>query len=90
MHHISIYGLETSFDSYSLQYVTAVALLYFMGVVVYVLRVPERWFPGRFDIWGHSHQIWHIFVVLGIIVHTFGVVRQYEWWHLNNLDCLIK
>jgi adiponectin receptor len=33
------------------------------GVVVYVLRWPERRWPGRFDIVGQSHQLWHVFIL---------------------------
>lgn len=28
-----------------------IGLLYIMGALLYALRVPERWFPGKFDIW---------------------------------------
>lgn len=26
-------------------------LLYITGAAFYALRVPERWFPGKFDLW---------------------------------------
>ncbi|CAI8587234.1 unnamed protein product [Vicia faba] len=39
-------------------------------VVFYVTRIPERWKPGAFDIAGHSHQIFHVFVVLGALAHS--------------------
>lgn len=25
--------------------------LYILGAIFYALRVPERWFPGKFDLW---------------------------------------
>lgn len=25
--------------------------LYILGALLYALRVPERWFPGKFDLW---------------------------------------
>lgn len=28
-------------------------------------RIPESWAPGRFDYFGSSHQIFHVFVLLG-------------------------
>lgn len=37
-------------------------------VALNVLSIPERWFPGTFDIWGYSHQIFHFFVVVGIVL----------------------
>jgi adiponectin receptor len=30
-----------------------------VGVVLFATKVPERFFPGRFDFWGHSHMLWH-------------------------------
>ena len=49
-----------------------------LGFLFYVTLIPERWFPGpsrdrrihtrspaagRFDIFGHSHQWWHVFAL---------------------------
>ena len=30
------------------------------GAIIYANRVPERWFPGKFDLWLHSHQLFHV------------------------------
>ena len=46
--------------------------LYFAGIVVclyiaawfYARHLPERWYPGRFDLFGNSHQIMHTLVVI--------------------------
>lgn len=53
-------------------------LFYGLGTVVYVTRVPERWFPGRFDLWLHSHQLWHMFVVCAAIIHFYTCVGVYQ------------
>lgn len=53
----------------SLGYELAMAVLYSVGAGFYVSRIPERWKPGAFDIAGHSHQIFHVFVVLGALAH---------------------
>ncbi|CAN8000452.1 unnamed protein product, partial [Ixodes hexagonus] len=49
-------------------------LLLFMSIAVSFLvlegRFPERAWPGRHDIIGASHQIWHVLVVLMTL-----------WWH---------
>jgi adiponectin receptor len=39
-----------------------------IGAVVYSIHFPERYWPGRFDFVGSSHNLWHVavlFVVLG-------------------------
>ncbi|KAK6155532.1 hypothetical protein DH2020_009780 [Rehmannia glutinosa] len=53
----------------TLAYESAMALSYLIGTVFYVSRVPERWRPGWFDLAGHSHQIFHVFVVMGALAH---------------------
>ncbi|WCJ30166.1 heptahelical transmembrane protein2 [Euphorbia peplus] len=54
----------------SIGYELLMGILYAAGVVFYVTRVPERWKPGAFDIAGHSHQIFHVFVVLAALAHS--------------------
>ncbi|KAK4604858.1 hypothetical protein RGQ29_013069 [Quercus rubra] len=53
----------------ALGYELAMAVMYVVGAGFYVSRIPERWKPGAFDIAGHSHQIFHVFVVLAAIAH---------------------
>lgn len=47
---------------------------YLYGLYVYTARCPERKRPGKFNVCGHSHQIWHCFVVLGVIFAYIGVL----------------
>ncbi|XP_028669177.1 adiponectin receptor protein 1-like isoform X1 [Erpetoichthys calabaricus] len=49
------------------------AICYILGVALYAARIPERFFPGKCDIWFHSHQIFHVLVVAGAVVHLHGV-----------------
>ncbi|XP_022731942.1 heptahelical transmembrane protein 2-like [Durio zibethinus] len=58
----------------SLGYELAMAFLYAAGAAVYTSRIPERWKPGAFDIAGHSHQIFHVFVVLGALAHCVATL----------------
>lgn len=44
-------------------------------------RVPERWRPGSFDIFGSSHQIFHILVVLAAAVHLVGLLKAFDYEH---------
>ncbi|XP_042230102.1 progestin and adipoQ receptor family member 3-like [Homarus americanus] len=45
------------------------------AVIVYVWKVPERYFPGRFDFVGASHQLWHV-IIVAALVH----------WHQTGLE----
>ncbi|KAI3985709.1 hypothetical protein MKX01_030623 [Papaver californicum] len=70
----------------ALAYELAMALFYAIGVVFYVSRVPERWKPGAFDIAGHSHQIFHVFVVAGALAH-YGATMVLVQWRLSSPTC---
>jgi len=39
---------------------------YAIGFCFFHFRVPERWRPGAFDVWGGSHFWWHVAVLLAI------------------------
>ncbi|OQR81768.1 adiponectin receptor protein [Thraustotheca clavata] len=60
------------------------AFLYIFGAFIYSIRFPERFYPGGFDVWGGSHQVWHCFVVAAALVHYFNVTQQYEWRWNNS------
>ncbi|XP_073156584.1 heptahelical transmembrane protein 3-like [Henckelia pumila] len=63
----------------SLGYEIAMGILYGLGAVFYVTRIPERWMPGAFDIVGHSHQIFHVFVVAAALVHCAATLIIMDW-----------
>ncbi|KAI3513817.1 hypothetical protein L1887_12000 [Cichorium endivia] len=52
-----------------LAYESVMALSYLTGTMFYITRIPERFKPGWFDLAGHSHQIFHCFVILGALAH---------------------
>ncbi|CAL4921322.1 unnamed protein product [Urochloa decumbens] len=60
-------------------YEMAMGACYLAGVVVYATRVPERWMPGRFDLVGHSHQLFHTLVVAGAYAHYLAGLVYLGW-----------
>ena len=52
---------------------------YGVGVIVYAWRIPERWLPGKFDLIGHSHQLWHVLVIAGAYTHYLAVLAYLSW-----------
>uniref|UniRef100_A0A3B3CTL5 Adiponectin receptor 1a n=1 Tax=Oryzias melastigma TaxID=30732 RepID=A0A3B3CTL5_ORYME len=53
--------------------------MYITGAGLYAARIPERFFPGKCDIWFHSHQIFHVLVVAAAFVHFYGVSNLQEF-----------
>eukprot|EP01023_Acetabularia_acetabulum_P042490 TRINITY_DN4204_c0_g1_i4.p2 TRINITY_DN4204_c0_g1~~TRINITY_DN4204_c0_g1_i4.p2 ORF type:complete len:167 (-),score=22.02 TRINITY_DN4204_c0_g1_i4:145-645(-) len=60
-------------------YELCMGISYLLGAAVYALRIPERWYPGKFDILFHSHQIFHVFVVLGACIHFKAGMLMMQW-----------
>ena len=60
------------------------ALFYIGGATIYAMRIPERYAPGIFDIWMHSHQWWHLFAFFAAISTYFLALDVYRWHQLEN------
>lgn len=70
----------------AIPYLGLMAFSYIFGVCIYISRVPERFYPGKFDFIGHSHNIWHIFVLVAAMFHYFVCLEVY---HVRQqLKCL--
>lgn len=57
----------------------AMGLVYMGGAFVYAMRIPERWKPGAFDIAFHSHQLFHVAVIVAAFVHYRGLQVLINW-----------
>uniref|UniRef100_A0A671LEK7 Adiponectin receptor 1 n=1 Tax=Sinocyclocheilus anshuiensis TaxID=1608454 RepID=A0A671LEK7_9TELE len=49
------------------------------GAALYAARIPERYFPGKCDIWFQSHQIFQVLVVAAAFVHFYGISNLQEF-----------
>ena len=56
-----------------------------IGILFYISRYPEKRFPGKCDLFGSSHQIFHIFVLLGGFLTLIGSVVSMT--KENNIKC---
>jgi adiponectin receptor len=59
--------------------------LYISGALLYGFRIPERFFPGRFDVVLSSHQIFHVCVFCACLVHYYTTVDHFVWRSRNAL-----
>ncbi|CAE6432482.1 unnamed protein product [Rhizoctonia solani] len=76
-----LYGLERMKNEMGVHWIALTSVFYVGGALIYVCRVPERWFPGTFDFFGSSHQIFHVCVVLAALSHYQAVLTGFEYWH---------
>ncbi|KAF2353588.1 AdipoR/hemolysin-III-related [Trinorchestia longiramus] len=76
VHYTVREGLDVALSRAALGPLALMGVLYVLGAVFYAVRVPERWFPGKCDLWFHSHQIFHTLVVAAAFVHYHGISRM--------------
>ncbi|KAK9135306.1 hypothetical protein Syun_014636 [Stephania yunnanensis] len=65
-------------------YELLMGIFYGLGALVYATRIPERWKPGKFDIAGHSHQLFHVLVVAGAYTHYRAGLVYLNWRDLQG------
>ncbi|PVU98632.1 hypothetical protein BB559_001411 [Furculomyces boomerangus] len=74
-----IYGIDMILRSIILQYLFYSLILYGIGVVIYANRFPERFWPGKFDLFMGSHQLFHISVLLA--AYTYYHALSYAFFN---------
>ncbi|XP_076926350.1 heptahelical transmembrane protein 1-like [Bidens hawaiensis] len=84
--HATIVNWNVPQRNTTLGFESAMGFSYLVGAMFYVSRVPEKWKPGWFDLVGHSHQIFHVFVVMGALAHYVSVLILYEYRRRISCD----
>ncbi|CAF0770370.1 unnamed protein product [Adineta steineri] len=72
------YYLHGGWSNQFVQYFLPKLIIFYgllsIGVLAYLTKIPERFFPGYFDILFSSHQIWH-----------FATLAAFIWWYRNGI-----
>lgn len=76
VHYAISEGWFNALSRASLGWLILMGCLYILGALFYALRVPERFFPGKCDIWFQSHQIFHVLVIAAALVHYHGILEM--------------
>ncbi|KAI0382493.1 mPR-like GPCR protein [Hypomontagnella monticulosa] len=84
IHGICMFGFTQMMKQSGLPFYLAEGGLFLLGAIVYATRFPESVVPGVFDIYGSSHQIFHILVVVATVVHLAGVLDALDYNHYNR------
>ncbi|RCK55903.1 ADIPOR-like receptor IZH1 [Candida viswanathii] len=99
---IYMFGVETTNERCGFYWLVAEGVGYISGALLYAARIPERFThkhqedhelednpqSGIFDIFGHSHQIFHVMVVLSAFCHWKALVQTYHYLHSHTLPNL--
>ncbi|XP_060568494.1 membrane progestin receptor gamma-like [Ruditapes philippinarum] len=73
-----IFGSELDMNLTSnYQHTVSIIFMYIAGFL-YGTHFPERMFPGSFDIIGHSHQLFHVCVILGTMTQMQAILYDMQ------------
>jgi len=81
MHGWTLFGVDQLRRQIGLGWLLLQGFLYILGAAIYAARVPERFYPGKFDILGSSHQIFHVLVVCAAVAHLTGLLHAFDYRH---------
>ena len=51
LHYMFLEGFWDTISSSAMLWLILMSVLYVTGALIYAFRIPERFYPGRFDIW---------------------------------------
>ena len=71
-------GFGTQLDSLTIHLLCISVSLVVLIAVIVTAKFPEIYLPGRFDIWGHSHTIWHLIAVAVVFLFYHAILRIAE------------
>ncbi len=80
-HGLLNFGYDKVVVEMSLWYVVSQGVLYIAGAIIYAKRFPERRYPRTFDLFGSSHQIFHVLVLVAASVHFVGLLKAFDHRH---------
>ncbi|CCF59296.1 hypothetical protein KAFR_0G02650 [Kazachstania africana CBS 2517] len=84
------YGFYNTWHRIQLKWVLLEGVFYIFGAFLYGIRFPEKYTPGKYDIWGHSHQLFHILVVIAALCHFKALMCSYEHVHMFVIPSMLN
>lgn len=85
VHYIITFGSYKAFNVGGLGWLILMAAFYITGACLYAARIPERLFPGKFDIWVRSLFLVYIITLELYLeyIHFFLIVSK-----SSNFSCV--
>ncbi|KPI37330.1 Adiponectin receptor protein 1 [Cyphellophora attinorum] len=87
LHGLYLHGWAQMWIRSGMPYYFLEGLIYGLGAFFFVTRIPESLWPGKFDIFFGSHQIFHVLVVIASLAHLYGVWNAFGWNYENQRTC---
>ncbi|KAJ6503738.1 hemolysin-III related-domain-containing protein [Mycena sanguinolenta] len=79
IHAIWKLGWREASSAMALDWIGIEILFYVGGALLYSERLPERLAPGRFDLIGSSHQIFHVCSMFAVLSHWVAIGQGFRY-----------
>ncbi|KAK3358134.1 mPR-like GPCR protein [Lasiosphaeria hispida] len=79
IHGITMFGWSQMVKQSGMPYYLVEGGFLLTGSFFYATKFPESRYPGKFDIWGSSHQLFHIMVVLATVTQLVGILEAFDY-----------
>ncbi|KAK4073595.1 hypothetical protein Purlil1_12983 [Purpureocillium lilacinum] len=86
-HGVMVSGWDAQAERMSLRCMAWMATTNLLGAFIYAAKIPERWAPGLFDIYGASHQLFHMAVMIAAGFHYHGLSGASRLMRLKSDPC---
>ena len=79
-HAIALYApLRSRNFTNIILYELLMGALYLGGAFIYAIQFPESKYPGKFDLFFNSHQMFHVMIVFAAYAHYAAVLEAIDW-----------
>ncbi|KAI3326005.1 mPR-like GPCR protein [Xylariaceae sp. AK1471] len=85
LHGAQRYGFEHMLQYAGMDWYFLEIFFYGTSAILYAFRIPERLAPGNFDIWGSSHQIFHVSILCWMWAHASGLAESFTSFHTMDV-----
>ena len=75
LHACYVHGIDCT---ESVPYHVQQIIWFFISGFFFASDIPQRWYPSKFDIFLHSHQLFHIAIAICTLVQMHGVLVDYH------------
>ncbi|KAH8902288.1 hypothetical protein BR93DRAFT_972682 [Coniochaeta sp. PMI_546] len=89
IHSLAAYGLSIQTRRLALHWIVYSLICHTFCAATYAIEFPERFFPRTYDLFGASHQIFHIMLLAGAITYTYALSQQFDFLHGTATTCAI-
>lgn len=80
-HKLITHGFDHAVYAIGARWLAVGGLFYITGALMYAEHWPECLMPGKFDIVGNSHQIFHVCCLFAALAHYVAICTAFNYRH---------